>query len=123
MERHFKDFNNLATFDNLPRIHDSGPLTYRRHDSPVVGDKKYRHARLLLKVLQEREYFGLNGHVKRRSWFISNQEFWLAGECEGDGDALGHDARKFERTTFPNGVRVRKIVRCPATDSFRYISV
>ena len=42
-----------------------------------MADKQYRQSEFLLQILQQIQDLCLNAHIKRRSWFITDKQFWL----------------------------------------------
>ena len=78
---------------HLTGIHDQHRITGFGDDPQIVGDEDYRHARFLLKLADDLQNLGLNGHVQGRGRLVGDEDVRLAGQRHGDHDPLAHAAR------------------------------
>ena len=63
----------------------------------VVRYEDHRHVPPALLACQQVEDLRLDGDVERRRRLVGDQQARLAGERDGDGDALAHPARELVR--------------------------
>jgi hypothetical protein len=87
----------VGLFHQLPGIHDRHPVRHAGHDAEVMGDQQDSHAGVLLQLLQQLQHLRLDGHIQCRGRFIGNQQVRLAGQRDGDHDALFHAAGQLVR--------------------------
>jgi hypothetical protein len=62
-----------AFLHNTPEVHDSHAVGNLSHNAEVVGDKKKRHAEILLQLAQERKKIRLGRHIQSRCRLIGDQ--------------------------------------------------
>ena len=60
-----------------------------------MGDHDDRRAVLARALADQLQNLGLHGHVQRRGGLVGDQELGIAGQRDGDDDALAHAAGKF----------------------------
>ena len=71
-----------------------------------MGDEDDGVVELLLKVLDELENLGLDGDVQCRGGLVADQNLRLAGQSDGDDDALAHTAGVLEGIVIKPGFGV-----------------
>ena len=81
MGRLVEDRLDRPRLHDLAVLHHVDPLGHLSHDVEVVGDEKHCHLELALKLAQEGENLGLDGHVERGSRLVGDQEIRLIGKC------------------------------------------
>ena len=94
------------------QLHDLSGVQHRHtvghigHDAQVMGDEDDGVFELLLQVLDELEDLRLDGHVQGRGGLVADEDLWLAGQCDGDDDALAHTAGVLEGVVIEAGLGV-----------------
>ena len=88
---------HVGLLDDLAGVHDRGPVAHLGDHPEVVGDEDDGRAGLGLEGAHEVEDLGLDGHVERRRGLVGDEQLGLAGERDGDHDALRHAARHLVR--------------------------
>jgi len=83
--RHLHDVAQVHHADTVADVTDYGQ---------VVGDEEVGKVELILKVFQEVNDLGLNGHVKSGDRLIGNDKFRAHRQCPGHSDSLTLSAAK-----------------------------
>jgi hypothetical protein len=91
----------------LPGVKDGDAVCQLARDPEVVGDEQHRHAKLVAKPAQQRQYLRLDGDVERRGRLIGDDELGGPGNGYRDHDALAQPSRKLvgERAKAVTSVR------------------
>ena len=87
-------FNDLSTIHHNHTVRDAG------HDTKIVGDPDYGHAKALLKLFHQLKNLRLDGHVQRRCRFVRDQNLRITGQRNRYHHALAHAAGKLVRVIF-----------------------
>ena len=69
-----KDILDRTTFDGFAGIHYANPVTGFQNQSQIVRYEQHRCAVFLAKVFDQFNNSRFDGHIKRRCWFIQNQQ-------------------------------------------------
>ena len=93
-------------FNDLPCIHDGYAVSNIGDHTQVVGDIDDRHVLLFLKAADQVQNLGLNCDVQCSCWLITDQNLWLAGNCNGNDNALAHATGKLMRILLVAAFRV-----------------
>ena len=80
-----------------------------RDDAEIVRDEEDAHAELALQPAEEVEDLRLDGHVEGGRRLVGDQELRIAGEREGDHDALAHAAGHLVRIVVEAPFRSRDL--------------
>ena len=83
--------------DQLAVMHDDDAVGHLRDHAHVVGDEDERHAEVALQVAHQAEDLRLHGDVEGGGRLVGDQHLRIAGERDGDHDALAHAARELVR--------------------------
>jgi hypothetical protein len=73
-------------------VHDDNPVAHSGNHAEVVSDQNDGGAEAAVHITQEVEYLRLNGHIKGRRGFVSNQDRRVEGKCHCDHGPLPHSA-------------------------------
>ena len=87
-----EDIVGEAAFDHLAGVHDGDAVAGAGHDAQVVGNEYDGHAQPILKIHDKLQDLGLDGDVQRRGGLVGDKQLGLAGQGDGDHDALTHAA-------------------------------
>ena len=72
----------------MSEIHNGHPVRNMLNNTQVMGNKNIGHSHFLLKVLQQVDNLGLNGHIQGAGGLVANQDFRLQRQRPGDADTL-----------------------------------
>src|ERR1700730_8689277 len=84
-------FCDVAIVDN----DNSRPEHHRLVD--IMGDEKYRLARLAPKIVQHRLQLSPGHIVEGAKWFVGQENWRIVGKDRGDSDPCTHASRQFTR--------------------------
>ena len=104
--RVIKDLMGGAALADAPAVHDYDVVAHVGNDAEVVRHQNDRHTELLLQILHELEYLGLDGHVKGGGRLVGDENVRLAGQGHGDHDALAHAAGELKGVLFESLFRL-----------------
>ncbi len=93
----FEDFLDRAFFDLVAAEHDDDAIGHLGDNGHVMGDEHDGGAGLAFQAVDQREDFGLNGHIQRGGGFIRDQQPRRTGQRHGDHHTLAHPARQLVR--------------------------
>jgi hypothetical protein len=65
MERVFIQIVIASDLDKLAHVHHGNAIADVLYDGKVMGNEEIGQAKLALEIVQQVEYLGLDGHVKR----------------------------------------------------------
>ncbi len=91
-----EDLFDGAVFGDSAQVHDGNFVRDLGDDAEVVGDEHHAHAGLLLEVFEQVEDSGLGGDVEGGGGFVGDEHCGVAGQRDGDHDALTHAAGELE---------------------------
>ena len=92
MFRRAVNFFNVRPLDNKTAVHHHHAVREVGHHAEVMGDPDNGHAKFLSEGFDQIENLCLDRYVERGSGFISNQQFRITRQRDGDHDALAHTA-------------------------------
>ena len=85
-----------AEFHDLPRVHHRHPVGHIGHHAQVVGDEDDGEVVALLDLVDELQNLGLDGHIQSRGGLVADQDLRVAGQGNGNNNALAHAAGELE---------------------------
>ena len=97
MRGRMDDRLDRADLDDPAGVHHGDAVAGLGDHAHVVGDQHDRRAVLLAQALEQRNDLRLDRDVERRRRLVGDDQLRLAGEREGDHDALAHAARELVR--------------------------
>lgn len=80
---------NGGRLNDLRRTHDQRPVADVGHHAEVVGNQQDRCSLLGAQGAQQIEDVRVYRHVKGRRGLIGDDQFWVAGQGQGDDHPLG----------------------------------
>ena len=97
MGRLCEHLRSRAELDQVPALHHRNTVGKLSNQRQVVRDQQHRHTEFLLQRIEQCNDLALNGDIKRRGGFVSNQEPRPAGKRHGNQNPLSLAARDFMR--------------------------
>ncbi|MNF04012.1 hypothetical protein D3C80_2034360 [compost metagenome] len=76
--------------DLLAAIHDDSAVRDFGDHTHIMGNEEDGHSLFFLQCLDQLQNLRLNGDVQCRCRLVSDQQFGIAGQRNGDNDALAH---------------------------------
>ena len=92
--RGLKDILCCAVLDGLTGVHDHDLLAGLGHNTQIVGDEDHGGVQPLLQLIDQAQHLGLNGHIQCGGGFVGKDQLRLAGQRNGNDNALLHAAGK-----------------------------
>jgi ABC-type lipoprotein export system ATPase subunit len=96
-QRAVEDVGHRRLLLDAAGIHDGELVRLLRYHAEVVRDEEERHAMALAELAQQLEDLRLDGDVEGRRRLVRDEDARLAGDRDGDHDALAHAARELMR--------------------------
>ena len=93
----FEDRMNVRLLHDAPRIHDRDSRAHTRYHPKIMSDKKDGGRQIFLKITQQLQDLGLDGHIESRGGFVSDQEVGSTRNGHGDHRALLHPTAELVR--------------------------
>ena len=87
-----KDLLAGADLHNVPGVHDGNAVGHIGHHAQVVGNIDGSEVVFLLKILDELEDLGLDGHIQGGGGLVADEDLGPAGHGDGDDHPLAHTA-------------------------------
>ncbi len=82
---------------DLSGVHDRDPVARLGDHREIVRDEQEREAEIATQILEQLKDLPLRHHVERRRGLVADHQLGLAGERQGDHDALPHPAGELVR--------------------------
>ncbi|MMZ65771.1 hypothetical protein D1872_282040 [compost metagenome] len=81
-------FFALGKLYNSAQIHNRHTVTNMLDHGQIMRDEQVGQSETILQILQQIDYLSLNGHIKRRDRFITNNELGINSKRSCDADTL-----------------------------------
>ena len=88
------DFVCLAQLHHLSQIHDTHIVRHVAHHGKIMGDEQVGNLLFLLKIFQQVDDLGLDGHIQCGNGLVTDDQLGLQHQCPGDADTLSLAAGK-----------------------------
>ncbi len=86
-----------AFLDDFTLVHHGDAVAHLCGNAQIMRDEQHREIEALAHVVDQFEHLCLHRDVKRRNWFVGDQDFRLHRECARDADALALTAGELVR--------------------------
>src|SRR5881398_2961223 len=97
MARIYKQFVGWSSLHNFPCIHHHHAIGHTRNYSQVMGDQNNRCPKLITYSSDQFKNLSLYCDVECCSWLISDEQFGIARQGNGNHDSLPHTSTKLVR--------------------------
>ncbi len=88
--------DGIALLHDQPVLHHDDAVAILGRQPEIMGDQDRRHAARPDQIIHQIHHRFLRRDVKAGGRFVGDQEFRIAGERDGDDDALAHAAGEFK---------------------------
>ena len=95
MTRRLKDLLCRPGLNKLAQVHHANLVRYLANNRQIMGDEHIAEGQRALKISQQVEDLGLNGHIKRRYRLVADQHLRASRQSPGDRQTLTLPAGKF----------------------------
>ena len=106
VRRVVQDGRGGAGLDDLAGVHDRDVVADVGDHAEVVADDDHRQAGVADQRPEQAEDLGLHGDVEGRGRLVGDQQLRLAGQRQGDADALRHAAGQLVRVALQHPLGV-----------------
>jgi hypothetical protein len=106
VERPVEEVEDGGVLDGASGVHDADGVGVLGDEVEGMCDEQDGEVALLLEFFEELEDLRLHGDVEGGGGLVGEEELGLAGECDGDHDALAHAAGELVRVVVEACARV-----------------